>query len=188
MSDDNQAKAGVVRTHLHGIELLLNSRLNKGTAFTEEERDAFGLHGLLPPVVGSLEEQRERRKRVLDGRETNFLKYSNMRDVQDNCETLFYSLIAHYTEELLPIVYTPTVGEGCQRFSEIWRRPRGLFLSYPHRRNIAQILANPRYDDVRCIVVSDGERILGLGDQGAGGMGIPIGKMALYTALGGIPP
>jgi malate dehydrogenase (oxaloacetate-decarboxylating) len=188
MSDDNQAKAGVVRTHLHGIELLLNSRLNKGTAFTEEERDAFGLHGLLPPVVGSLEEQRERRKRVLDGRETNFLKYSNMRDVQDNCETLFYSLIAHYTEELLPIVYTPAVGEGCQRFSEIWRRPRGLFLSYPHRRNIAQILANPRYDDVRCIVVSDGERILGLGDQGAGGMGIPIGKMALYTALGGIPP
>jgi malate dehydrogenase (oxaloacetate-decarboxylating) len=179
---------GVVRTHLHGIELLLDSRLNKGTAFTEEERNAFGLHGLLPPVVGSLEEQRERRKRVLDGRDTDFLKYSNMRDVQDNCETLFYSLIAHYTEELLPIVYTPTVGEGCQRFSEIWRRPRGLFLSYPQRNQIEQILANPRYDDVRCIVVSDGERILGLGDQGAGGMGIPIGKMALYTALGGIPP
>ncbi len=94
----------------------------------------------------------------------------------------------HNIEELLPIVYTPAVGEGCQRFSEIWRKPRGLFLSYPDRDRIAQILANPRYDAVRCIVVSDGERILGLGDQGAGGMGIPIGKMALYTALGGIPP
>jgi len=178
----------VVRTHLHGFDLLLNSRLNKGTAFTEAERDAFALHGLLPPHIGTLEDQRERRKRVLDGRETAFLKYSNMRDLQDNCETLFYSLIAHHTEELLPIVYTPAVGEGCQRFSEIWRRPRGLFISYPNRDRIDQILADPRYDEVRCIVVSDGERILGLGDQGAGGMGIPIGKMALYTALGGIPP
>ena len=111
-----------------------------------------------------------------------------MRDLQDNDETLFYSLIAHNIEELLPIVYTPAVGEGCQRFSEIWRKPRGLFLSYPNKDRIEQILANTRYDDVRCIVVSDGERILGLGDQGAGGMGIPIGKMALYTALGGIPP
>ena len=184
----NQANGGVMQTRLHGIELLLNSRLNKGTAFTEEERTAFGLHGLLPPHIGSLEDQRERRKRVLDGRDTAFLKYSNMRDVQDNCETLFYSLIEHYTEELLPIVYTPTVGEGCQRFSEIWRRPRGLFISYPQRHHIEQILADPRFDEVRCIVVSDGERILGLGDQGAGGMGIPIGKMALYTALGGIPP
>jgi malate dehydrogenase (oxaloacetate-decarboxylating) len=191
MSEETQAKqerGEVVRTRLHGIELLLNSRLNKGTAFTEEERDAFGLHGLLPPHIGTLEDQRERRKRVLDGRGTAFLKYSNMRDLQDNCETLFYSMIAHHTEELLPIVYTPTVGEGCQRFSEIWRRPRGLFLSYTHKDRIEQILADPRFDEVRCIVVSDGERILGLGDQGAGGMGIPIGKMALYTALGGIPP
>jgi malate dehydrogenase (oxaloacetate-decarboxylating) len=166
----------------------MNPRLNKGTAFTEAERDTFDLHGLLPPHVGTLESQRERRKRVLDSRPTAFGKYSNMRDLQDNNETLFYSLIAHYTEELLPIVYTPTVGEGCQRFSEIWRKPRGLFLSYPDKNRIEQILASPRYDSVRCIVVSDGERILGLGDQGAGGMGIPIGKMALYTALGGIPP
>jgi malate dehydrogenase (oxaloacetate-decarboxylating) len=166
----------------------MNPRLNKGTAFTEAERDVFALHGLLPPHIGTLEDQRERRKRVLDGRHTAFGKYSNMRDLQDNDETLFYSLIAEHTEELLPIVYTPAVGEGCQRFSEIWRKPRGLFLSYPDRDRIAQILANSRYDEVRCIVVSDGERILGLGDQGAGGMGIPIGKMALYTALGGIPP
>ena len=183
-----QQRSGRIRTRLHGADLLFNSRLNKGTAFTEAERDMFGLHGLLPPHVGTLEDQRERRKRVLDSRDTAFGKYSNMRDLQDNNETLFYSMIEHYTEELLPVVYTPAVGEGCQRFSEIWRRPRGLFISYPNRNRIDQILADRRYDDVRCIVVSDGERILGLGDQGAGGMGIPIGKMALYTALGGIPP
>jgi malate dehydrogenase (oxaloacetate-decarboxylating) len=177
-----------VRTRLHGVDLLSNPRLNKGTAFTEDERDAFGLHGLLPPHIGTLEDQRLRRKRVLDSRDTAFGKYSNMRDLQDNDETLFYSMIEHYTEELLPIVYTPAVGEGCQRFSEIWRRPRGLFIGYPNRHRIDQILSDTRYDNVRCIVVSDGERILGLGDQGAGGMGIPIGKMALYTALGGIPP
>jgi malate dehydrogenase (oxaloacetate-decarboxylating) len=178
----------VIRTHLSGRDLLTNPRLNKGTAFSEEERDTFALHGLLPPHIGTLEDQRERRKRVLDSRPTAFGKYSNMRDLQDNDETLFYSLIAHNIEELLPIVYTPSVGEGCQRFSEIWRKPRGLFLSYPNQNRIEQILSNPSYDSVRCIVVSDGERILGLGDQGAGGMGIPIGKMALYTALGGIPP
>jgi malate dehydrogenase (oxaloacetate-decarboxylating) len=166
----------------------MNPRLNKGTAFTEAERDTFDLHGLLPPHMGTLEIQRERRKRVLDSRPTAFGKYSNMRDLQDNDETLFYSLILHYVEEMLPVVYTPAVGEGCQRFSEIWRKPRGLFLSYPNKGRIEQILASHRYDSVRCIVVSDGERILGLGDQGAGGMGIPIGKMALYTALGGIPP
>jgi len=177
-----------VRTRLSGYELLLDPRLNKGTAFSEEERNEFGLHGLLPPHIGTLEDQRERRKRIIDSRPTALDKYSYMRDLQDTTETLFYSLIAHYTEEMLPIVYTPAVGEGCQRFSEIWRRPRGLFLSYPNRGRIDQILSDPRFDEVRCIVVSDGERILGLGDQGAGGMGIPIGKMALYTALGGIPP
>ncbi len=178
----------VVRTHLSGLDLLQNSRLNKGTAFTEEERDLFHLHGLLPPHIGTLEDQRERRKKALDNQTTAFGKYSLMRELQDTTETLFYSLIAAHTEELLPIVYTPAVGEGCQRFSEIWHRPRGLFISYPNRHRIDQILADSRYDDVRCIVVSDGERILGLGDQGAGGMGIPIGKMALYTALGSIPP
>jgi malate dehydrogenase (oxaloacetate-decarboxylating) len=166
----------------------MNPRLNKGTAFTEQERDAFALHGLLPPVVGDLESQRERRMIALRSRGSQFSQYRMMRDLQDNDETLFYSFIEHNVEELLPIVYTPAVGEGCQRFSEIWRKPRGLFLSYPNKDRIDKILSHPRYDEVRCIVVSDGERILGLGDQGAGGMGIPIGKMALYTALGGIPP
>jgi malate dehydrogenase (oxaloacetate-decarboxylating) len=184
----SHASETVVRTRLSGFDLLLNARLNKGTAFTEEERDAFALHGLLPPAVGTIEEQRERRKLALDHRDTPFGKYNLMRDLQDTNETLFYSLIAHHIEELLPIVYTPVVGEGCQRFSEIWRKPRGLFISYPNKHRIAQMLADTRYDDVSCIVVSDGERILGLGDQGAGGMGIPIGKMALYTALAGIPP
>jgi len=183
-----QPSQKILRTPLHGFDLLLHPRFNKGTAFTEEERDAFGLHGLLPPHIGTLEDQRARRMRVLASRDTAFGKYSNMRDLQDNDETLFYSLIAEHVEELLPIVYTPAVGEGCQRFSEIWRKPRGLFISYPNRGRIEQILSNSRYDDIRCIVVSDGERILGLGDQGAGGMGIPIGKMALYTALAGIPP
>jgi malate dehydrogenase (oxaloacetate-decarboxylating) len=178
----------VFRTRLHGFDLLLHPRFNKGTAFTEEERDAFGLRGLLPPHVGTLEDQRTRRMRVLTGLDSAFAKYSNMRDLQDNDETLFYSLIAEHTEELLPFVYTPAVGEGCQRFSEIWRKPRGLFISYPNRDRIEQMLSTPRYDDIRCIVVSDGERILGLGDQGAGGMGIPIGKLALYTALAGVPP
>lgn len=180
--------AKTIRTKLSGFNLLNNPRLNKGTAFTEQERDIFSLHGLLPPHVGSLEDQMQRRKQVLDGLATNFEKYSYMRDLQDTNETLFYALLSRYIEELLPIVYTPTVGEGCQRFSEIWRKPRGLFLSYPNRHRIEQILSHPRYDCIRCIVVSDGERILGLGDQGAGGMGIPIGKMALYTALGGIHP
>ena len=108
-----------------------------------------------------------------------------MRDLQDVNETLFYALITRNIEEMLPVVYTPAVGEGCQRFSEIWRRPRGVFLSYPNRSRIETILNHPRYDRVRCIVVSDGERILGLGDQGAGGMGIPIGKLALVHGAGG---
>ncbi len=177
-----------IRTALSGYDLLLHPELNKGTAFSEEERTTFALHGLLPPHIGTLQDQRERRKRALDNQPNSFAKYTLMRDVQDSDETLFYSLIEHNTEELLPIVYTPAVGEGCQRFSEIWRKPRGLFISYPNRSFIDQMLADRRYDQIRCIVVSDGERILGLGDQGAGGMGIPIGKMALYTALGGIPP
>src|SRR5271168_4579903 len=173
---------------LSGFELINSPRLNKGTAFTDHERDVFDLHGLLPPHVGTLDEQLERRMQALDAQSTPFNKYAFLRDLQDTNETLLYAILVRNIEEMLPLVYTPTVGEGCQRFSEIWRKPRGLFLSYPNKDRIEQILSHPRYDGVKCIVVSDGERILGLGDQGAGGMGIPIGKMALYTALGGIHP
>ena len=171
-----------------GFDLINSPRLNKGTAFTDHERDIFHLHGLLPPHIGNLDEHLERRMQALDDLPTPFNKYAFLRDLQDANETLFYSLLVRNVEKMLPLVYTPTVGEGCQRFSEIWRKPRGLFLSYPNKGRIAQILSHPRYDGIKCIVVSDGERILGLGDQGAGGMGIPIGKMALYTALGGIHP
>lgn len=177
-----------MKTKLRGPDLLNNSRLNKGTAFSESERDAFALHGLLPSHIGTLEDQRDRRHKGLASLTPPIEKYRFMRDLQDTNETLFYSLITHHVEEILPIVYTPTVGEACQKFSEIWRKPRGLFLSYSNRHRIEQIFSHPRYDGIRCIVVSDGERILGLGDQGAGGMGIPIGKMALYTALAGIRP
>ena len=173
---------------LSGYGLINSPRLNKGTAFTDHERDVFGLHGLLPPHVGSLDEQIDRRIKAFREQPNAFHKYSFLRDLQNTNETLFYALLLRNIEEMLPVVYTPTVGEGCQRFSEIWRKPRGLFLSYPNKHRIDQILSHSRYDGVKCIVVSDGERILGLGDQGAGGMGIPIGKMALYTALGGIHP
>jgi malate dehydrogenase (oxaloacetate-decarboxylating) len=173
---------------LSGYDLINSPRLNKGTAFSNDERDIYDLHGLLPPHVGSLEEQVERRLQALADQPTPFNKYAFLRDLQDTNETLFYALLLRDVERMLPLVYTPTVGEGCQRFSEIWRKPRGLFLSYPNKDRILQILSRARYDGVKCIVFSDGERILGLGDQGAGGMGIPIGKMALYTALGGIHP
>jgi len=177
-----------VQISLSGYGLINSPRLNKGTAFSDHERDIFGLHGLLPPHVGSLDEQIERRIQAFREQPNAFHKYSFLRDLQNSNETLFYALLLRNIEEMLPVVYTPTVGEGCQRFSEIWRKPRGLFLSYPNKHRIDQILSHSRYDGVKCIVVSDGERILGLGDQGAGGMGIPIGKMALYTALGGIHP
>ena len=177
-----------LRVSLSGYDLIHSSLLNKGTAFSTRERDLFHLHGLLPPHLGTLEEQVDRRMQALAEQPTPFTKYSFLRDLQDANETLFYALIIRDVEQMLPLVYTPTVGEGCQRFSQIWRKPRGLFLSYPNRHRLAEILSHPRYDHVKCIVVSDGERILGLGDQGAGGMGIPIGKMALYTALGGIHP
>ncbi|MCE0721652.1 MULTISPECIES: NAD-dependent malic enzyme [Legionella] len=186
--DTQYLKDGSIKTRLTGYNLLNNSRLNKGTAFTDSERDSFSLHGLLPPQVSTLQEQQKRRHDGLTELPTTLEKYSFLRDLQDNNETLFYSLIINNIEEMLPIVYTPVVGEGCQKFSEVFRKPRGLFLSYPNKNLIDQIFSHPRYDLIKCIVVSDGERILGLGDQGAGGMGIPIGKMALYTALAGIPP
>jgi malate dehydrogenase (oxaloacetate-decarboxylating) len=177
-----------VDTELTGYDLVNTPRLNKGTAFTEVERDQFHLHGLLPPHIGTLDDQVARRLKVLGAFKTDFERYAFLRDLQDTNETLFYALLVRNIEETLPLVYTPTVGEGCQRFSEVWRKPRGVFLSYPNKHRIRQILADPRFDRVRVIVVTDGERILGLGDQGAGGMGISIGKLALYTGCAGIRP
>ncbi|GGA02089.1 NAD-dependent malic enzyme [Dyella caseinilytica] len=177
-----------LKTHLTGFDLVTKPMLNKGLAFSLHERDVFRLNGLLPPHVATIEEQAERRLRVLRAFSTDFERYAFLRDLQDTNETLFYAVLVRHIEELLPLVYTPTVGEGCQHFSEIWRKPRGLFLSYPNKGRIREILADPRYDRVRVIVVSDGERILGLGDQGAGGMGIPIGKLSLYTGCAGIHP
>lgn len=191
-----RANPEFVETSLTGLGLLSTPIFNKGTAFPESERDAFSLHGLLPPQVGTLDQQVARRMKAFraiapaedQSHDAQFARYTFMRDLQDVNETLFYALITRNIAEMLPVVYTPSVGVGCERFSEIWRKPRGVFLSYPNMERIAQILGHPRYDGVRCIVVSDGERILGLGDQGAGGMGIPIGKLALYTALAGIHP
>ena len=182
------AETAVVETALSGYELLNNPVLNKGTAFTDEEREEFDLHGLLPPHVAELDYQVMRRLDAFRGLGRDIQKYVFLRGLQDTNETLFYALLTRNIEEMMPIVYTPTVGLGCQLFSHIFRKPRGLFLSIPHKDCIRRILSHPRYDGVRTIVVSDGERILGLGDQGAGGMGIPIGKLSLYTACAGLHP
>jgi malate dehydrogenase (oxaloacetate-decarboxylating) len=184
----NDQSLQTVRTALSGYELLNDPLLNKGTAFTEAERDAFELHGLLPPHVATLDYQVQRRLDAFRKLGGDMQKYVFLRGLQDTNETLFYALLTQNIEEMMPIVYTPTVGLGCQQFSSIFRKPRGLFLSYPHKDDIRRILGNPRFDGVEAIVVSDGERILGLGDQGAGGMGIPIGKLALYTACAGLHP
>jgi malate dehydrogenase (oxaloacetate-decarboxylating) len=179
----------IVETALSGYELLNDPLLNKGTAFTDVERDEFDLHGLLPPHVMTLDLQVERRLAAFrDPAASDLLKYIFLRGLQDNNETLFYALLTRHIEELMPIVYTPTVGLGCQQFSRIFRKPRGLFLSFPLREHLGRIFDNPRFDRIEAIVVSDGERILGLGDQGAGGMGIPIGKLSLYTACAGLHP
>jgi len=183
-----QSTATNFSTSASGYQLLADALLNKGTAFTDAERDAFELHGLLPPNIGTLEEQVSRRLQALRGLPTDLDRYAFLRDLQDINETLFFALLVQNIEELLPIVYTPTVGAGCEQFSRLFRKPRGLFLSLPHKKRIKQILAHPRFDPVEVIVVTDGERILGLGDQGAGGMGIPIGKLALYTGCGGLHP
>jgi malate dehydrogenase (oxaloacetate-decarboxylating) len=183
-----RVEAALVETALSGYELLNNPVLNKGTAFTDAERDAFDLHGLLPPHVAELDYQVMRRLDAFRGLSRDIQKYVFLRGLQDTNETLFYAFLTRNIEEMMPIVYTPTVGLGCQLFSHIFRKPRGLFLSIPHKDCIERILSHPRYDGVRAIVVSDGERILGLGDQGAGGMGIPIGKLSLYTACAGLHP
>ncbi|MBU4319078.1 MAG: NAD-dependent malic enzyme [Proteobacteria bacterium] len=172
-----------------GTSLLRNSLLNKGTAFTEEERDALGLMGLLPPRVTSQETQLVRVLGNIRRKESDLEKYIFLTALQDRNEALFTRLLLENLDEMLPIVYTPTVGKACLEYGHIFRRPRGLFLSAKHRGKINEILKqNWPNRDVRAIVVTDGERILGLGDLGVDGMGIPIGKLSLYTACGGIHP
>lgn len=184
----NEKHEPALKVALHDYELLYNPLLNKGTAFSQKERDDFGLNGLLPLNITNLSIQKARSYEAFLSKQSDIEKYIYLRDLQDSNETLFYSLLLEHFTEMLPIVYTPVVGLGCQRYSHIYRRPRGLFIAYPNLRQIKNILQNPRFDRVKVIVVSDGERILGLGDQGAGGMGIPIGKLALYTACAGIHP
>ncbi len=171
-----------------GMDLLNRQGLNKGTAFTEEERTEFGLHGLLPPQVETLDEQVVRAYEAYRRKDDDLERHIYLRALQDTNEVLFYRLLLDHIEEMTPIVYTPTVALACEQFSHIYRRPRGVFLSYPLRESIPQLLRNRPNKDVDIIVVTDGERILGIGDQGGGGLGIPIGKLSLYTLIGGIHP
>ncbi|MDF2940203.1 MAG: sfcA [Gammaproteobacteria bacterium] len=171
-----------------GYNLLRSPTLNKGSAFPAEEREAFGLVGLLPPCESDIETQIKRTYQTFLSKHNDIEKHIYLRGVQDSNETLFYAVVNRYITEMMPIVYTPVVGMACQKFSHIYRYPRGLYLAYPYRNRIDEILADEWFDRVEVIVVSDGERILGLGDQGVGGMGIPIGKLSLYTACAGIDP
>lgn len=171
-----------------GTALLETSLLNKESAFSEEERRTFNLDGLLPHTKETIEQQVSRAYQQFSQFSDCLDKHIYLRNIQDTNETLYFRLIIDYLAEMMPIIYTPTVGLACQLFSEIYRRKRGIFISYPERDRIEQILQNVTKQKVKIIVVTDSERILGLGDQGIGGMGIPIGKLALYSACGGISP
>jgi len=177
-----------MRQGVRGMELLNSQTLNKGTAFTDEERARLGLHGLLPPQVETLDEQVIRAYGAYKRKDDDLERHIYLRALEDTNEVLFYRLLLDHIEEMAPIVYTPVVALGCQQFSQIYRRPRGLFVSYPLRDSIPELLQNRPNPEVDVIVVTDGERILGIGDQGVGGLGIPIGKLSLYTLIGGIHP
>ena len=171
-----------------GAAILFDALTTKGTAFTDDERRRLGLTGLLPTAVKTLEEQAAHCWNEFSTRREGLDQHIYLRALQDRNETLFYRVMRDHIPESLPIIYTPTVGEACQRFSEIYRRPRGLFVSYADRDCLDEVLGNRLQREVDVIVVTDGQRILGLGDQGIGGMGIPIGKLSLYTLIGGIDP
>jgi malate dehydrogenase (oxaloacetate-decarboxylating) len=178
----------IVEVPLTGPALLDTSVFNKGSAFPDDERTEFGLHGLLPPHVGSISEQLARRYDDFRQQGTDLQRHVYLRALQDRNEVLFYRLMADHVAEMMPLIYTPTVGDACRFFSRIYRTPRGLFLAYEHRDRLDDLLANRTFRDVDVVVVTDGERILGLGDLGVGGMGIPVGKLSLYTLCGGIHP
>src|SRR5687767_2565765 len=171
-----------------GATLLQQPIYAKGTAFSAEERATFGLEGLPPHQVSTMDQQQRRVCENILRKTEPLEKYIGLAALQDRNEHLFYRVLVDHVDEFLPIVYTPTVGRACQEWSHIFRRARGLWITPAHRGRIDEVLGNAPYAGVRLIVVTDNERILGLGDQGAGGMGIPIGKLALYTAAAGIPP
>ena len=173
---------------LKGQARLFDALTTKGTAFTRDERLKYGLLGLLPTAEKTLDQQVEHSWHEFSTRRHDLDKHIYLRALQDRNETLFYRVLRDHITETMPIVYTPTVGVACQRFSEIYRRPRGLFVSYPDRDRLAEVINNRPHRNPDVIVVTDGQRILGLGDQGIGGMGIPIGKLSLYTLIGGIDP
>ena len=177
-----------VEVPFKGRRLVEHPIYNKGTAFSQEEREAFELFGLFPETVSTLEIQTRRSYGHFQSKSADLDKYIYLLALQDRMETLFFRLLLDHLEEMLPIVYTPTVGQACLKFSHIYRRPRGLYVTPSNIHHIDRILANAPFSNVMLIVVTDGERILGLGDQGAGGMGIPIGKSNLYVAAGGIHP
>ncbi|MDA7864729.1 NAD-dependent malic enzyme [bacterium] len=182
-----QSSQGANLLGKRGRQLIEDPLLNRGTAFSDSHRRELGLRGLLPPHVETLEMQAERAYEAYRGQATDLDKHVFLRQLQDENETLYYRLLLNHVQEMMPIVYTPIVGLACQKFSHIYRRPRGMFLSFPDRGSLDGILSNAP-DEVDIIVVTDGERILGLGDQGVGGMGIPIGKLSLYSLCGGIHP
>ncbi len=185
---DPKTAETIVETHLRGSSAINQPIVNKGMSFTQEERKEMGLDGLLPGEVATLSLQLKRAYKGFLMHDTPIQQHIYLRSLQDRNETLFYALLREHIEELLPVVYTPTVGEACQRFHEIYRKPRGLFISYENRHRIDELLGNIDNPDVKVIVATDGERILGIGDLGVSGMGIPIGKISLYAACGGLHP